>query len=163
MPTGVYQSTKRGKHKRKLGMPVFGQTQVAIECDDCGKPALLMRQSGQTPRWCSKRCGKRAWARRVTHSDQAARQGRDSAAEIIGMYQTWKKTDGKCHICGERVDLAIERPSEWGATLDRIDSSMPFVASNVLIAHHVCNGLKGSKHIASVVTAVVTEKQGTLF
>lgn len=130
---------RAGRGGAKLLRSLYQMTDapfIAGNCSSCGRPFLTRRS---TTRFCSRKCNRRARARRV---------GSRSVRGSVGLRDVGDRDGWLCGLCGEPVDATLKVPNRWAPTVDHI---VPLVLGgthdwdNVQLAHMTCNSSKGAR------------------
>lgn len=137
------RNVKRAKVTKERYFVSVKQTNPFIEkeCKQCGG-RFNTNFMASSRKYCSKQCAKRAV------KQQRSYRKRGQFVERVYRAEIYKRDDGKCQICGKKVDLTKVAPHPKSPTLDHI---IPLAKGgthepkNVQLAHFICNSLKGDR------------------
>lgn len=102
----ICRREQKDQYRERSGMVLS-----EFECEYCGKPfkAWLKRQA-----CCSADCGKRHYKR------QCRARGRSVHVEDVSMNKLFFRDNGRCRICGRKLNLKRKTPHPLSATIDHI-------------------------------------------
>lgn len=117
------------------------------DCQVCGTPFSSV---GKTPRaYCSNECSRVLLKRsrdtlrgRLRLALQKARYRREVEFDLDWLEEQWHRQEGKCHYTGWNMQLS--GPLALKPTLERIDSSKPYLKDNVVLVCRQANWAKNN-------------------
>jgi len=92
---------------------------------------------------------------RYSHLKSNARQrGISFTLTLEQFINLWKTQKGRCAYTGQRILLStcgkgLQTRSKWGMSVDRLDSTQGYSASNCVMVRHQVNNLKQRKNFFS--------------
>lgn len=75
--------------------------------------------------------------------------GSQNAAKRKALEKSFKKQRGKCHLCGEPMNMSKDLNNDLRATADHIipKSQGGAIDGNIRAAHAICNRYRGNRPI----------------
>jgi len=133
-------------HLRKASGEPRRMAERPVRCGECGKEFTAKHPSA---RWCSRLCASR-------HHHRDASRRRTATLSLATPYTDreiferdgWRCQLATCLAPSRRIDPALSRRHQWGATIDHIvplSAGGADVPANVVTAHNRCNRSKGAR------------------
>ena len=122
--------------------PLPTRTFIGGQCSTCGDAFVVKMRKAAAP-YCSATCAAKGY--------REVRKARERGAvktQRIFRRKVYERDKWTCHICGKKIDQALDAPHPGSATLDHIHPLSlggTHTYDNVKAAHYGCNSGRGNR------------------